>query len=147
MRISRRVVTKTVIALLVGIPGTVLYLPLVLFVVYLGGLSAADQLYGPLEIAKSGLLVLWGLAGFLGLAGFWYWVFLRPDTSRRRRLVAAACVFAGVCAVVPLLLGASWVYAGVAAAGCLVGIVVCLWLVLPNLPLNPDARQEQPRAG
>lgn len=148
MTISRRALIKGTIAVLVGVPVTALYLPLVIIVIMLGGAAGFEAIpQGPLKTLEVGALALWGFAGLVGLLGFWAWVFSRTNISASRRIVLAICIFIGVCAVFPLAGVGSYVYVALAALGCAVGLIICGWLVLPNLPLNPDARQEQPRAG
>lgn len=148
MTISRRALIKGGIAVLVGVPVTALYLPFAVIVIVAGGAASLDAIpQGPLKMLKAGALALWGFAGLVGLLGFWAWMFSRASISRSRRTVLAICIFIGVCAVFPLVGTVSYVYAALTALGCAVGLIICGWLVLPNLPLNPDARQEQPRAG
>jgi hypothetical protein len=49
-------------------------------------------------------------------------------------------ILAGVCAVVPVTLGSNVYVSSLAVLGVIVGLAILTWLVLPNSPLNPDAR-------
>jgi len=98
----------------------------------------------PSELVLSSL---WGLAGVVGLAAFWFWVFARANLTRRIRTTVAIGVLVGVGAIAPLLTAYAGIYTILAAMGFLLGIVISLWLLLPNLPLNPDAQIETSRAG
>ena len=136
MALSRGAKIRTALAVVVGIPGTVFFVPLLSVPLLTGALSLAEW-----HTRQEGLLfLLWGLGGAIGLVGFWTWVFSRPPMSRRRRLLLTSAILAGICAVVPVTLGANVYVSSLAVLGIVVGLVICLWLVLPNSPLNPDAR-------
>jgi hypothetical protein len=136
MALTRGAKVKAAIAVVVGIPGTVLFTPLLSVPLLTGALSLSDS-----QSAQQGLLFfLWGLSGAIGLVGFWVWVFTRPPISQRRRVLLIVSILAGMCAVFPVTLGANLYVSSLAMLGIVVGLVVCLWLVLPNSPLNPDAR-------
>ena len=133
---TRGAKVKAAIAVVVGIPGTIFFTPLLAVPLLTGALSLSDS-----QAAQQGLLfLLWGLCGAIGLVGFWVWVFTRPPISQRRRVLLIIAILAGVCAVFPVTLGANVYVSSLAMLGIAVGLVVCLWLVLPNSPLNPDAR-------
>lgn len=133
---TRGVKVKAAIAVVAGIPGTVLFAPLLSVPLLTGARSLFDW-----QSVQQGLLFfVWGLAGVIGLVGFWVWVFTRPPISQRRRVLLIASVLAGVCAVFPVTLGANIYVSSLAIFGTVTGLVICFWLVLPNSPLNPDAR-------
>ena len=136
MTLSRGAKIKTAIAVVVGIPGTVFFTPLLAIPLLTGALSLSDW-----QSVQQGLLLfLWGLAGAVGLVGFWFWVFTRPPITQRRRVLLTISVLAGVSAVSPITLGGNVYVSSLAMVGVVVGLIICLWLVLPNSPLNPDAR-------
>ena len=136
MTLSRGAKVRTAIAVVVGIPGTVFFTPLLAVPLLAGALGLSDW-----QGVPHGLLFLtWGLAGVAGLIGFWTWVFSRPPLSKRRRLLVGLAVLAGVCAVVPVTLGSNVYVSSLAVLGVVAGLAICSWLVLPNSPLNPDAR-------
>ena len=136
MALSRGAKVKAALAVVVGIPGTVFFTPLLAVPLLTGALSLSGS-----HAAQTGLLfLLWGLGGAIGLVGFWVWVFTRPPISQRRRVLLIASILAGMCAVFPVTLGANVYVSSLAVLSIGVGLLVCLWLVLPNSPLNPDAR-------
>jgi hypothetical protein len=98
------------LALLIGLPGTVVFLPLAAFIGYAGIDVIIDALrggpwnYSPAPTVQAGLLSTgWGAAGIVGLVGFWIWVW-QPTWSGtpRGRLLVAALVATGMGAIAPL---------------------------------------------
>ena len=135
---SRRVILKSAIAVVLGLPGTVLFLPLLALGV-VGGLLAIVQALASETGSTISLVLLevapaltWGLAGLVGLMGFWAWVFVPESITARGRIVIALCVFVGVCSVAPFIFFPSLLHSALAALGTLLGMAICLWLVLPN---------------
>jgi hypothetical protein len=144
MNLSPRALFKGIIAIFLGLPTTVLLMPAVVFCLLTGGILVVvgfrDGSFGP--AAK---LFLWGLAGLVGLIGFWLWVFTKPGASRTRRFITAAFVLAGVCAVVPLVVATSVPYSALYSLPCAAGLLICLWVAIPAFPLNPDSPQRWQR--
>jgi hypothetical protein len=162
MRLSQRAITKGTIALLLGLPVTVFLLPAVCYLLYSGVLLLWGATREPWTTNLAGALFWfsWALGGILGLTGFWLWMFSTPDASRIYRFITAVFVLAGVCSAAPLVpagigLGFSDQARGeyvlstaviavlstaVIGLACVAGVVICLWLVAPGFPCNPDAR-------
>jgi hypothetical protein len=140
---GRRALVKAGFAAIVGVPGTLVFVPIIALALstFLFGIvgAGADGNFEFGAPARGALLALiWSGAGLAGLMGFWAWVFLRRGAGRRQRLAIAACVAAGMCAVVPFALGGLWL-GGLALIGLASGATICVWLVAPRAPLNPDA--------
>jgi hypothetical protein len=142
LRLTRKIVIKGTIAVLFGLPGTLLFVPVIALGIFTGGMLLVEgsNLFG------SAVTLGWGLAGLVGLAGFWAWVFLRDNPSAKGRIGIAACIFSGICAVVPFISG-DGIFSFLAVLGSVAGLIICLWLLVPKLPLNPDSRKEQPPLG
>lgn len=105
---SRRL--RWALAILLGIPGTVLFFPLTALVAYAGMSSLFDALsQGGSALVltpqvRLGIInTVWGLAGVLGLCGFWLWV-IEPRclNARSGRLLVSILVAAGVAAMAPV---------------------------------------------
>jgi len=139
MAISRRARWKGTIAVVVGLPGTFVFLPLTL-VGIIGGIAelSTEKFSEPL------LLLAWAAAGLTGLCGFWVCIALGPHSKREVRTAVAASVLVGTCAVAPFafVFVYSYLVSSTAAVGLVIGCAIFIWLVLPNSPLNPDAPQE-----
>jgi hypothetical protein len=92
-------------------------------------------------------LLSWGAAGLAGLCGFWTWTFIGPYSKPKVRILAAMGIVAGICAAAPFVFidafRHSQVFSAAAALGMVIGGFVSVWLVLPNSPLNPDARPDR----
>src|SRR6266403_1874167 len=138
MAISRRARWKGTIAVVVGLPGTFVFLPLTL-VGIIGGIAelSTEKFSEPL------LLLAWAAAGLTGLCGFWVWTALGPHSGRKVRTAVATSVLVGTCAVAPLafVFVYSYLVSSTAAVGLVIGCAIFIWLVLPKSPLNPDAPQ------
>ncbi len=133
MNASRRRLVKGALAILVGIPGTLAFFPSAALVVALGGLGLARDVH--LDVL---LFLLWGLAGLVGLAAFWVWVASPLGMSRRRRITLAVCVFVGVLAVGPLSISGNPIFGPIGLLGVATGALIISWLLVPDLPSNPD---------
>jgi hypothetical protein len=142
LRFTRKIVIKGLIAVLFGLPGTLLFVPVIALGIFTGGLLL---LQGP-NFFGSIVTLAWGVSGLVGLAGFWAWVFLRDNISAKGRIIIAACIFSGMCAVVPFISGEG-IFSFLAVLGSVVGFIIFLWLLAPKLPLNPDSPMEQPPTG
>ena len=100
---------RVTLALLVGVPGTVVFLPMAAFMVYVGLDATIDAVrggpwnYSPPPTVPSGLLnACWGAAGIIGLAGFWLWVWEpRWTKTPNGKLQVAALVATGMAAMAP----------------------------------------------
>jgi hypothetical protein len=144
---SRPAIVKAAIAVLVGVPATLFLLPPVLYLICLGALSLWDKAHGRSgDVVNPGVMLLWAFSGLAGLGGFWFWVLSRPAASMRRRIITAVCVLIGVQAAAPLALAELSLLSWIVGLACAFGIVICLWLIIPRFPLNPDARQRKQRA-
>lgn len=139
---TRRTLVRAIFAVVVGVPGTLVFVPVIALAlsVFLTGVLGAVMGYsaesGPMRGAL--LALAWGGAGVIGLIGFWAWVFMRRGTSRRGRTAIACCVGAGMCAVAPFALGGD-LLGTLAVNGLVAGTAICAWLLFPRAPLNPDA--------
>ena len=98
------------LALLIGLPGSVVFLPLSAFIGYAGIDIIIDVLrggpwnYSPAPTLQDGLLsASWGAAGIVGLVGFWMWVWQPTwNGTLRGRLLVATLVTTGMVAMAPL---------------------------------------------
>jgi len=130
---------RVTLALLIGVPVTVVYLPLAAYV----GCAGLDMIFrdgpwnnSPLPIGL--LTVTWSAAGIAGLVGFWIWVW-QPVWNRttQGKLLIAMFVAAGMVVVAPLAklptapLGASVL--SLLSALSLVGGAVVLYTQLRHL--------------
>jgi len=136
MLVQRRF-AKAAIALLVGLPGTVLLFPwaagfalgniAVLFGVVTGGPIGM----APHPSITSALLgVMWNAAGLIGLIGFWTWALVPDITSLSVRIFVIVSLVLGVVATIPLfeiLHGPYWWT--LLSLGCVVGLGVCVSLI------------------
>ena len=95
------------LALVLGVPGTVVYLPLVALLGFAGFGSFADALQGgpwnyspPPSLHVGVLYVGWGVAGALSLLGFWFWVFQPRWLNRPTgKWLVAGLLVAGIAAI------------------------------------------------
>jgi hypothetical protein len=144
MTLSHRAKWKGAIAICVGLPGTIIFLPMTL----IGILGGVEELSRATPLWKSPLPLVWGGAGLAGLCGFWAWTVLGPNAKTTVRTTVAVCVLMGMCAVAPFafLFVYNYLVSAAAAFGLIIGCAISVWLVLPDSPLNPDAPQER-RAG
>jgi hypothetical protein len=94
---------------LVGVPGTLIFLPAAAFIAISGASAIADALqggpwsYSPPPTVAMGLLdAAWGTAGMTGTVGFWVWV-TQPRWVGQRwaRMTIAGAVGLGVIAMLP----------------------------------------------
>ena len=106
---------RTIVAIVVGVPGT---LTLGLLAIFLIGISAFGIPMAAVEamggykrldfIAESFVLNLlnlaWGIAGVSGIAAFWAWALSGRPLPRRKALTICIGLALGVAAVVPVLL-------------------------------------------
>lgn len=98
---------RLTLALLIGVPGTVVFLPLAAFIGYAGLDATIDALSGghsPQPTLQSGLLnTTWGAAGIAGLVGFWLWVW-QPNwnSTPKGKFLIALLVATGMVAMTPL---------------------------------------------
>ena len=144
----RRPASRTVrwsFAILVGAPGTILFVPLAAFIAYSGSASTVDALrggpwsYTPAPTVGSGLLYLgWGIAGLLGLLGFWLWA-LQPAWVGKvagRWLVAVLVAF-GIAAMVPVAAALTYnpLQASVWSVFSVLGIGTGLFVLYHQLPV------------
>ncbi len=101
---------RLTLALLIGVPGTVVFLPLAAFIGYAGLDATIDALrggpwnYSPPPTLQSGLLnTTWGAAGVTGLVGFWLWVWQpRWSSTQKGKFLIALLVATGMVAMAPL---------------------------------------------
>ena len=101
---------RLTLAILIGLPGTVVFLPLAAFIGYAGVDAMIDALrggpwnYSPPPTLRSGLLnTTWSAAGIAGLVGFWIWVWQpRWNTTPAGRSLIALLVAIGMVAMAPL---------------------------------------------
>ena len=141
---------RIVVACAIGVPGTILVGSLAAFAVILGIgsllISPNPQSTPPPSWEHAAVMIIWGVAGVLGLIGFWAWVLSHRPLSRNRRRIIDSSVIVGVVAAAPLVISDT-LYGVLAFLGCLAGIGILIDGHQSNPLLNPDARQETPRAG
>jgi hypothetical protein len=144
MNARSRLIVKGAFAVLVGLPGTVVFLPLIALTIFGSASSIAVALgegaAGHVAIAELLPAFVWSVAGFFGLIGFWAWVFSRSPIPSRARLLIGMCVFVGVLSIAPFLFVGSCPHAALAVAGIVAGAIVCWWLVQPTAPFDLTGR-------
>lgn len=100
---------RLTLALLVGLPGTVVFGPVAGLLVFAGAQSVRDAIDGgpwnyspPPEIGAGLISLAWGMAGLLGAGGFWVWV-AQPSWLRSglARTFLAGAITLGMLAMVP----------------------------------------------
>src|SRR5258708_15705791 len=93
----RRARWKGTIAVVVGLPGTFVFLPMTL-VGIIGGIAelSTEKFSEPL------LGLAWAAAGLTGLCGFWVWTALGPHSKRKVRTAVAAGGLLWTCGAAPL---------------------------------------------
>jgi hypothetical protein len=82
-------------AITIGVLVTVAFGPWAAIFVYL----SASRIYA----ANTPVFLLWGLAGVLGLAGFWAWVAMKEALADRTRIAVTSFLLVGIAAIAPLL--------------------------------------------
>jgi len=101
-----------------------------------GTTVGSDGLSGARRALDTAAYFLWALLGVVGLGGFWIWV-LAPLRSRKRRILVGICIFAGVVAAIP------WTVSGARAGDwiglllavtCLAGTVIAIRLAIRPSP-------------
>ena len=141
MIVTRRALVKAAFAVVVGVPGTLVFVPvialaLVTFVTSVLGVMIGNTA-GSAPVRGALLALVWSAGGLAGLIGFWAWVFMRPGAPPKARVAIACCIGAGMCAVAPFALGGE-LLGGLALIGLAAGAAIGAWLVFPAAPLNPD---------
>jgi hypothetical protein len=134
MALSRSLKARTALAVCLGIPVTLLYGALISVVLVVVAASESPFL-------RQSLYVMWCLAGFGGLAGFWTWVFAARPIALPKRLAITSLVCGGEIAAYVVVVGydGNLPQRALVVTSMVVGIVICLWFWVPNFPLNPDA--------
>ncbi len=135
---TRRFIVKLAAALFAGLPLTLLPA----FYLAWGLLAGAEGVFAPPQgraVQAGALTLLWSLAGILGIAGFWAWVFLARNARQKVRNLIAVLLVAGIACL------ASAAFPSPSAAGILLALgaflalaVPCLLLLRPDLSWNPD---------
>jgi hypothetical protein len=148
----RRPASKTLrwsLAVLVGVPGTLLFVPIAAFIAYSGSASAIEALRGgpwshsPSPTVGLGLLYLgWGVAGLLGLLGFWSWV-LQPAWAGTAigRWFVTSFVALGIAAMVPVARALTYnpIQVSVLSMFALLGITTGLFVLYHQLSAASSA--------
>jgi hypothetical protein len=114
MRPANAQIAKIAVVLLIGIPGSLVFLPVCGFIIYSGWGTFHDALnggpwhYSPNPTLEGGALyLLWGLAGFAGVGGFWLWVFREKwAQSVRFNTAVSMLLLAGILAMFPVFFAA-----------------------------------------
>ena len=137
-RISRRFLAKLAAAILVGLPLTVLPSFLLLW----GLLAGLEGLFGPpaeRTVRMGALTLAWSIGGFLGILGFWAWIFLARNARPKVRNLIAVMIVAGIASLLAFAFpfdSAEGV--AIAAAGLVALGTPVLLLLRPGLRWNPD---------
>ena len=130
------------IAVVIGLPGTILIGALAGFAVILG-IGSLLRTPMPHETPTPSLeilaMIFWGIAGLFGLIGFWFWVLSQRPLSRNHRRIMDLFVFVGIVAAAPLVL-AGPLYGGLAFLGCLTGIAILIDSRRTNYQVERDAK-------
>lgn len=99
---------KLAAAAAVGIPVTLLLVVPALFVAALGAVGIVHVIAGttsaddPGDAAFVTAWFAWGVAGVLGITGFWLWVFASDRWTARTRVLIAVLILLGTLSVLPL---------------------------------------------
>lgn len=136
-RMSSGARIRGVLALLVGLPVTVFYgvVPSILIPYLLSN-------GGPSSWNDTALLVACAV-GMASLLGFWTWVFARRPMRRSTRAFVIVSLVGGLCLTLAIVLRSEDpTYTAVGSAGLAVGLAICMWLLIPSLPFNPDGKGE-----
>ena len=135
---TRRFVVKLAAALLAGLPLTLLpafYLAWGLFA-GIEGVIAPPQ---GRAVQAGALTLMWSLAGILGIAGFWAWIFLARNARQKVRNLIAVSLVAGIACLASAAFPPPSGEGILLALGALLALAVpCLLLLRPNLSWNPD---------
>ena len=85
--------------------------------------------------------LLWGIAGVVGLCGFWVWIFSRAPLSKRRCafLTSLICVGIGAAVSIGVHFGGTFMVVFVCIVPAMIGLVAIGAMWLPNTALNTDA--------
>ncbi len=145
------------LAILVGLPGTIMFVPLAALFAHAGISSFIDALrgapwaYSPPPTLASGLLTAsWGIAGFCGIVGFWLWVLqLRWVRTPNGHRTVTACVCLGVGAMLPFAVAlvsgptqtSAWSLFSI--AGVVAGVVVLYLQFRRTKPPGPGGPASQ----
>ena len=104
---------------------------------FLAPFSALFLWTGVPMFKQSPIPAIWGLAGLLGVAGFWTWACVRKPLSLPTRLLVTLCLICGTAAVSPMLaLAGDRALTGAVVVLTAVGVLVSVWL--PNNALETD---------
>lgn len=148
------------LAILVGLPGTIMFVPLAALFAHAGISAFIDALrgapwdYSPPPTVVSGLLTAsWGIAGFCGVVGFWLWVLQLPWVrTPRGHWTVMACVCLGIAAMLPFSVAlvsgptqtSAWSLFSV--AGVVAGVIVLYMQLRRNKlagPGGPGSQQSE----
>jgi len=135
MKYSDNRIIRGVVAVVVGLPGTLIMGNAALFAAGMGAFSfplALSQAVDPhlrigaaADTAGAGLLMFfWGLAGLAGVGAFWTWVFSRRPMSRSRRIALTVSIALGIAAVLPITLVGPELYMWIGALGSVTGALL-----------------------
>lgn len=135
---SRRFAVKLAAALLAGLPLTAVPA----FYLAWGLFAGIEGVFAPPQgraVQAGALTLTWSLAGILGIAGFWAWVFLARNARQKVRNLVAVLLAAGIAclaaAAFPLRSGEGILL----SLGAFLALAVpCLLLLKPHLSWNPD---------
>jgi catechol 2,3-dioxygenase-like lactoylglutathione lyase family enzyme len=143
---NKGMLAKVAIAVLLGLPATIVLFPLAALMSYGGaeGLVREATTLEWKELVGGVLLFAWSTAGVLGIVGFWSWTFAARWMSARSRRMTAFCVFLGVAAILPLALLADLLFGLFLGLGMAFGLLICRWLVRPGTMADPDGAAAQP---
>lgn len=128
---------RGVLALLVGLPVTIFYgvVPSILIAYLLSN-------GGPSSWNDTALLVAC-VVGLASLLGFWTWVFARRPMRCGTRVFVIVSLVGGLCLILAIVLRSEDpTYTAIGSAGLAVGLAICMWLLVPSLPFNPDGKRK-----
>lgn len=135
---------KVVLALVLGLPATLVWMPyMVPFALFGPVLLVRDLLAGNVNAGDVRTIVL-AIAGTAGLAGFWLWVFDHPGRSSRVQRGIGVLWLAGSIVLWAYIQAARDLSGAVLAASVAVAIAVMLTGLM--MSLRPRPSQQDPES-
>jgi hypothetical protein len=133
---SRRLVIKSLYAVMIGIPTTIAVLGFV-------GVLLLGTTWGIIESPKESIgftipMLAVIVASMIGLGGMWSWILLPQFPSDKRRKRTAIAIAVGLCVSVFLFLMDEPLATFFGVVALAFGGLMCCWLLRPETVLNPD---------